>query len=102
VQAMRSENAEKADWLVYADWLTDQGDVRGDYLRARVPLLGLSDEQARGHASAGQLEAVERAHLMASAWWLRMVGLEPLGGALIVVEGHAFHSWSELRWRRRR
>jgi uncharacterized protein (TIGR02996 family) len=29
-------------WLIYADWLTDRGDPRGEYLRLRVRLKTLS------------------------------------------------------------
>jgi uncharacterized protein (TIGR02996 family) len=93
VLAVRAEPSAPEEWLVYSDWLTDQGDVRGDYLRLRVPLFGLSDADLQAHPSAGQLAQVERQHLMGSAWWLRLIGLVPVSDELLGGPVNAFHDW---------
>jgi hypothetical protein len=44
-----------------------------------VELLGLSDAEVQAHSSASRLAQMEREHLKDSAWWLRLVGLIPVG-----------------------
>jgi uncharacterized protein (TIGR02996 family) len=72
VLAVRAERPNPTNWLVYADWLTDQGDARGDYLRLRVPLLKQSKAEI-------PLSLVEREVALGECgWWLRLVDLPPL------------------------
>src|SRR5262249_2093222 len=75
VVAVHSDRSDLAQALVYCDWLTDQGDIRGDYLRMRLALLGLSDAEMHAHPSAKQLAEMERNHLTGHAWWLRLLRL---------------------------
>jgi uncharacterized protein (TIGR02996 family) len=92
IVALRAGGADPANWLVYADWLTDRGEAgRGDYLRLRAPGASAPD--------TGRLAALERDHLLGSAWWLRLLGLVPAGDELL--SDAPFHQWREAYFLRR-
>jgi hypothetical protein len=61
----------------------------------------LSDAEARAHPSAARLAEVEREHLRGSAWWLRLLGLVPLGDALLLGPATTFYEWVEAYSHRR-
>jgi len=51
LQAIRARPGSKAERLVYADWLTDKGDPRGDFIRLHVhgtPRRGVDPPADRG------------------------------------------------------
>jgi uncharacterized protein (TIGR02996 family) len=61
LQALHADPADDATRLVLADWLEEQGDVRGELLRLHVTLrqrpagadLGASEERLRALLAAG-------------------------------------------------
>jgi uncharacterized protein (TIGR02996 family) len=101
VLTVRADPLDRGHWLVYSDWLTDQDDIRGDYLRMRVPLFGLSDAEIQAHPSVRRITEMEREHLQGSTWWLRVVELIPIGDDLLSGPANVFHEWMEARFRRR-
>jgi len=60
---------------VYADWLEERGDVRGEYLRLEHQLA-----QLREQIDPAWLTAVSCG---ANSWWCRTAGAKNLGHKLI-------------------
>src|SRR5262245_29377146 len=52
--------------LVYADWLEDRGDVRGEYLRLQVSLHSVSIEEFKKTATRARM--LELVPLVPLAW----------------------------------
>ncbi len=57
LQAMRDNPNDDLTRLVYADWLEEQGDARGRYLRVEVELARIAEDDARyAELEAGLVE----------------------------------------------
>ena len=53
LDALRADPADNARWLVYADWLDDRGDPRGEYIRLVHALAAHPDPDRRRQAERG-------------------------------------------------
>lgn len=74
IQAVRANSSDRSLRLIYADWLEERGDPRGEYLRleALLATLPVADERAL----TARLSLVEmRSKLPVS--WLALVGHNP-------------------------
>jgi uncharacterized protein (TIGR02996 family) len=47
LDALRKDPFDDVARLIYADWLEEQGDARGEYLRLELELSGLADDDLR-------------------------------------------------------
>src|SRR3954466_9340775 len=56
LRAVCDEPDDDAVRLIFADWLTEQGDPRGTFIRVQFALAGLPED----HASRPELEECER------------------------------------------
>jgi uncharacterized protein (TIGR02996 family) len=62
IRAIRAAPEDDAPRLIYADWLEEQGNVRGEYLRLEVQLAQIPARlaQLRGQIDATWLTAVAK------------------------------------------
>jgi uncharacterized protein (TIGR02996 family) len=58
LRAIRANPGDPARRLVYADWLEERGDARGEFLRAEVALEELGSEDGRRRALQARLDAL--------------------------------------------
>jgi uncharacterized protein (TIGR02996 family) len=61
--------------LVYADWLTERGDPRGQFIREQVQLAGLEETDPRWSALHASSERLAHRHRQE---WLALLGLDRL------------------------
>jgi uncharacterized protein (TIGR02996 family) len=52
LDALRADPADNARWLVYADWLDDRADPRGEYIRLVLSLAAHPDSDRRRRLNA--------------------------------------------------
>src|SRR5579859_229572 len=61
IEACLADPDDTALRLVYADWLEERGDLRGEFLRAAVALAGLPAQDKRSVALVARLEQLRPA-----------------------------------------
>lgn len=81
IARLREDPEDTPSWLVYADWLTDRGDVRGELIALERRLAEGSQPPSERRALLSRIGAIRSAHQ--DSW---SEGLRPLPG------------WT-LRWR---
>jgi uncharacterized protein (TIGR02996 family) len=61
--------------LIFADWLEERGDARGDFLRLEVELKGMAREDERYPALAARLEELRQ---LIGPKWLAVLDTPPI------------------------
>jgi uncharacterized protein (TIGR02996 family) len=106
LMAIRADPADDAVRLVYADWLDERGDPRGDFLRLHLALKSLSPDHL--HRVSGE-EELSQLRNNADPGWLAVVepeGIPPPEARLhqptcdCFEAGYENRKWSEVEFHR--
>jgi uncharacterized protein (TIGR02996 family) len=94
LRAILSDPAAPPPRLVYADWLDEQGDVRGEFLRGEVELAGLPPGGLRHAALKARLRELREA---IDAGWLALIDRSPVENCHFRFEFRCPKRWEQLR-----
>lgn len=64
IAAVADDLEDETTWLVYADWLEEQGSVRGEYLRLVCEIQRLGVNAARHEGLVARLTEITREHVI--------------------------------------
>jgi uncharacterized protein (TIGR02996 family) len=97
--AWSSPRSDNTALLIYADWLEDNGDPRGEYLHLRETLARLSSQapeyaemEARKQRLRAEIESMSITfwgRTVAGKFWLGLLG-EPVTGVVRRIENYGF------------
>ena len=62
LDAIKDNPDDDTPRLIYADWLDDQGDVRGEFIRTQAALAGLAEDDPRHGELSAVCEALWEEH----------------------------------------
>jgi uncharacterized protein (TIGR02996 family) len=94
IQAILADPDDTSIRLVYADWLEERGDPRGEFLRLEAALMELPREDERWAGMAARLRAL-RATIDRD--WLTALGREPIERCELSFQFQCPKRWDHLR-----
>jgi uncharacterized protein (TIGR02996 family) len=59
IEAILADPQDEAPWLIYADWLEERGDPRGEFLRLETALASLPKEDVRARQFQDRLRVLQ-------------------------------------------
>jgi uncharacterized protein (TIGR02996 family) len=94
IQAILADPDDASIRLVYADWLEERGDPRGEFLRLEAALMGLPREDERWDGMAARLREL-RATIDRD--WLTALGRSPIEMCELPFAFQCPRQWDRLR-----
>jgi uncharacterized protein (TIGR02996 family) len=94
IRAVLTDPAEPGPRLVYADWLDEQGDVRGEFLRTEIELAGRGTDDPRHAPLQARLRELRGA---IDAGWLALLDRAPVENCHFRFDYLCPRKWESLR-----
>jgi uncharacterized protein (TIGR02996 family) len=94
IQAILADPDDASIRLVYADWLEERGDPRGEFLRLEAALMGASREDERWEAMASRLRELRAT---VDRDWLTALGRSPIEMCELPFAFQCPRQWDRLR-----